>query len=97
VRAVSRVYNGTVTSEDEATLLAGQLYKRIDHIERALEGEFLLGDHFLIADISVYPRVAMYPLVGLPTDPAKCLRMTRLMAAIANRPSIKRSERVRPA
>jgi glutathione S-transferase len=96
VRAVSRVYDGTVISEDEATLLAGQLHKRIDHIERALEGEFLLGDHFLIADISVYPRVAMYPIVGLPIDPAKCPRMNRWTAAIANRPSIKRSERVLP-
>src|SRR5713226_5717405 len=93
---VSRVYDGNVISEEEAALLAGQLYKRIDHIERALEGDYLPGDQFSIADISVYPRVAMYPMVGLPIDPAKYPRTTRWMAAIAERPSFKRSERVRP-
>ena len=30
---VSRVYDGTVLSEDEAAMLVGQLYKRLDHIE----------------------------------------------------------------
>ncbi|HKM99816.1 MAG TPA: glutathione S-transferase family protein [Candidatus Binataceae bacterium] len=93
---VSRVYDGTVIDEDEAALLAGQLYQRIDYIERALDGEFLIGRQFSIADISVYPRVAMYPLVGLPIDAAKYPRTTRWMSAIAARPSFKRSERVRP-
>ena len=93
---VSKVYDGNVISEDEAGLLAGQLDKRIDHIESALQSEFLLGDQFTIADISVYPRVAMYPMVGLPIDAAKYPRTTRWMSTIAERPSFKRSERVRP-
>ena len=93
---VSRVYDGTAVSEDEAPLLASQLYHRIDHIESAIEGEFLLGNDFTIADLSVYPRVAMYPLVGLPIDAAKYPRTTRWMAAVAKRPSFVRSERVRP-
>jgi hypothetical protein len=38
----------------------------------------------------------MYPLVGLPLDPAKYRRTTRWMSAIADRLSFKRSERVRP-
>ena len=50
---VSRVYDGTALSEDEAALLASQLYQRLDHIERAMEGDFLLGGQFSIADISV--------------------------------------------
>jgi len=98
---VSRVYDGTVLDENEAAHLASQLYHRIDHIESvlaesALAGQFLLGDQFSIADISVYPRVAMYPMVGLPLDPAKYPRTVRWMSAIAERPSFKRSERVRP-
>jgi glutathione S-transferase len=93
---VSRVYDGTAVSDDEAALLAGQLYQRIDHIERELSGDFLLGDRFSIADISVYPRVAMYPMVGLNIDPTKYPRTTSWMSAMAERPSFKRSERVRP-
>jgi len=93
---VSKVYDGKVVSEDEAALLSQQLYQRIDYIERSLEREFLLGAQFTIADISVYPRVAMYPLVGLPIESAKYPRTLRWMSAIAERPSIKRSERVRP-
>jgi len=93
---VSRVYDGTAVSEDEAALLASQLYHRIDHIESAIEGDFLLGNDFTIADLSVYPRVAMYPLVGLPIDPAKYPRTTRWMSTVSQRPSFARSERVRP-
>ncbi len=93
---VSRVYDGTAVSEDEAALLAGQLYHRIDHIESAIEGDFLLGNDFTIADLSVYPRVAMYPLVGLPIDPAKYPRTTCWMSTLSQRPSFACSERVRP-
>ena len=93
---VSRVYDGTAVSEDEAAILASQLYHRIDHIESAIEGDFLLGNDFTIADLSVYPRVAMYPLVGLPIDPAKYPRTTRWMSTVSQRPSFARSERVRP-
>jgi glutathione S-transferase len=93
---VSRVYDGTAVSEDEAKLLAEQLYRRIDHIEGAIEGEFLLGNDFTIADLSVYPRVAMFPMVGLPIDPAKYRRTTRWMSTVSARPSLIRSERVRP-
>jgi len=93
---VSRVYDGTAVNEEAAALLGGQLYKRIDHIESELKSDFILGDQFSIADVSVFPRVAMYPLVGLPIDPAKYPRTSRWMSEIANRPSFKRSERVRP-
>ncbi len=93
---VSRVYDGTAVGEDEATLLASQLYHRIDHIESVIEGEFLLGNDFSIADLSLYPRVAMFPMVGLPIDAAKYPRTTRWMEAVGQRPSLVRSERVRP-
>lgn len=78
-------------------LLASQLYRRIDHVESALSGELLLGDLFSIADISVFPRVAMYPMVGLELDPAKYPRTTRWISSLAERSSFKDSQRVRSA
>ena len=93
---VSRVYDGTAVTEEEAVLLSGQLYQRIDHIERSLENGFLVGDMFSIADVSVYPRVAMYPMVGLAIDPAQYPRTSRWISVMAERPSFNRSESVRP-
>src|SRR5216684_2154854 len=80
---LSRVYDGTAVDEEEAKHLANQLYHRIDHIESELTGKFLLGDNFSIADISVYPRVAMYPMVGLMIDSAKYPRTTRWMSSVS--------------
>ena len=66
---VSRVYDGTVMSEDEARHLAHLLDQRLDRLEQALDGlEYLVADRFTIADLSVLPRVAMYPMVQLPLD-----------------------------
>ncbi len=85
---VSRVYDGGVLSEDEATLLAGQLYARLDHLERALDGHaFLVGDDFTIADASVLPRVAMYPLVQLPIDERRHPYVSRWLTDVGRRPS----------
>ncbi|HYV57401.1 MAG TPA: glutathione S-transferase N-terminal domain-containing protein [Candidatus Nitrosopolaris sp.] len=94
---VARVYDGTAVSEDEAALLAGQLYQRLDHLERVLTGRaFLVGDRFTIADVSVLPRVAMYPLVQLPIEVARYPSVTRWLEGCGSRPSFQRSESVRP-
>ncbi len=94
---VSRVYDGSVLSEHEAELLAGQLYHRLRVLEKTLERKsFLLGDAFSIADISVFPRVAMYPLVRLPIDEANYPNVRRWLDSVAMWPSVRRSEKVRP-
>jgi glutathione S-transferase len=94
---VSRVYDGTAVSEHEAGLLAAQLCQRLDRLEVALErGCFLVGDDFTIADVSVFPRVAMYPLVQLAIESERYPNLSRWMANVSERPSLRRSESVRP-
>ena len=93
---LSRVYDGTAVSEQEAALLGSSLYQRLDRIERELtDRDYLVDDAFSIADLSVYPRVAMYPVVQLPIEPARYPNLGRWMARVSARPSLQRSERVR--
>jgi len=90
---VSRVYDGTVVGEDEAVHLAHLLDERLDRLERALDGhDYLVGDHFTIADLSVLPRVAMYPLVQLPLDAGgRHPNVLGWLERVGSRPSIARS------
>ena len=91
---VSRVYDGTAVSEDEARYLDSLLLQRLDRLEEALAGrDYLVGDGFTIADVSVYPRVAMYPIVQLPLDRP---RVMAWLERVGQRPSLLRSEGVRP-
>jgi glutathione S-transferase len=94
---VSRVYDGTAVSEDEARWLESLLMQRLERLEAALAGrEFLVGNRFTIADLSVYPRVAMYPIVQLPLDSARHPNLIAWLARVGRRPSLVRSEGVRP-
>ncbi|MBI3768308.1 MAG: glutathione S-transferase C-terminal domain-containing protein [Deltaproteobacteria bacterium] len=95
---MSQVYDGTVVSDDEAAHLASQLYQRLDHLERALDGHaFLVGDRFSIADISVLPRVAMYPMVQLPIEDGRYPNVSRWLTEVGERPAFAQSVIVPPA
>jgi len=94
---VSRVYDGTTVSEGEAALLDAQLVGRLDRLEAALEGrEYLVGPSFSIADLSVLPRVAMYPVVQLPLDAERHPNVCRWLERVRGRRSIVDSEGVQP-
>lgn len=91
---IARVYDGTAVSEDEARHLEALLAQRLDRLEQALAGrDWLLREDFTIADLSVAPRVAMYPLVQLPLErhPNVCAWLARVQA----RPAFAASEWVR--
>jgi glutathione S-transferase len=69
---VRRVYDGEVISDVEAGHLESLLLQRLDRIETALSDDrWLVGDRYSIADLSVAPRVQMYPLVQVPLEPSR--------------------------
>lgn len=95
---VARVYDGTAVSEGEAAHLGSLLRQRLDRLDAALAGrDFLVGDEFSIADVSVLPRVAMYPIVGLPLEPADHPNVCAWVARLHDRPSFVQSLDVAPS
>ena len=94
---VRRVYDGEVVSEDGARHLDALLVQRLDRLEAALDGhEWLVGDRYTIADLSVAPRVQMYPMVQVPLEPSRHPRVCEWLARVGARASFARSEAVRP-
>ena len=94
---VARVYDDRVVDADEVRHLESLLHQRLDRLERALAGrDWLVGDAFGIADLSVLPRVAMYPLIQLPIDPARHPHVAAWMVRVEARPSMARSLEVTP-
>jgi glutathione S-transferase len=88
----ARVYDGEVVSEAEAARLTALLYGRLRTLDERLAGrEFLVGTAFSIADVSVLPRVAMYPWIGLGLDAAEHPHVVRWLDALGARPSFVQS------
>jgi glutathione S-transferase len=84
----ARVYDGEVVSETEAARLTALLYGRLATLNERLDGrDFLVGDAFSIADVSVLPRVAMYPWIGLSLDPARHPHVTAWLDRLGGRRS----------
>jgi glutathione S-transferase len=95
---IARVYDGTVVSEDEARHLGSLLGQRLDRLEVALRNHpYLVGDAYTIADLSVGPRVAMYPLVGLAIHAERHACVAAWLARLAAHPPFARSETLRLA
>jgi glutathione S-transferase len=95
---VRRVYDDAVVPDGEAPHLESLLLQRLDRLEAALLGpDWLVGDGYSIADLSVAPRVEMYPAVQLPLEPARHPRVCDWLARVAARPSFSLSGTVQPA
>jgi glutathione S-transferase len=92
---IARVYDGTVVSDDEARHLGSLLVQRLDRLEQALDGrDWLVEERYTIADLSVAPRVAMYPVVQLPLEGHP--RVGAWLARLAAHQPFAASEAVRP-
>ena len=83
-----RVWRLEVLSPEEEAQHEERLYRWLDRIERALEGrEYLVGGLFSQAEISLYPRIAMYRFVGLSVGEARYPNVSRWLARLAPRAS----------
>ncbi len=87
---VNRVYDGTVLDDAEAARFEALLVQRLDRLDAHLaDRAFLVGDRFTIADVSVLPRVAMYPWLRLSLDAARHPHLRRWLDANEQRPSFR--------
>ena len=92
-----KTYNGELLSPREMKRNAVRLFKWLDVLERALEDQaFICGDGFTTADISVIPRTAMYPLLGLletEDERSRYPNVMRYIKDVASRPSFQSKKR----
>jgi len=88
-----RVWQLTVLTPEEETATEERLFRWLDVLERSLEGrDSLVGGRFSQAEISVFPRVAMYPYVGLRVAPARHPNVARWMKRLAQRASFAKTK-----
>jgi glutathione S-transferase len=93
---VERVYDDAVVADAEARHLESLLVQRLDRLETALTDDWLVGGDYSIADLSVAPRVQMYPMAGIPLDDTRHPRVCAWLARLAARPAFANSERLQP-
>jgi Glutathione S-transferase, C-terminal domain len=66
-----------------------RLLQSLDRLDHALAGrDYLVGDRFTIADLSVLPRVGTYPLVQVPLDDGRYPNVARWVDTVGRRPSV---------
>ncbi len=83
-----RVWRLAVLTPAEQDEALDKLLAFADTVETALgSSDWLLGDAFSQAEISVYPRLSMYPWVGIALDGARFRRTAAWMERLASRPS----------
>jgi glutathione S-transferase len=86
-----------LTSEPDEDLVADrleQIFERLAHLETALgDGrEWLVGGRFSLADISVAPRIDMFPRIGVTDIATRFPAMGRYLERVRARPSWAASE-----
>jgi glutathione S-transferase len=88
-----RVWSLTVLTPTEQGQAEERLYHWLDKVELALQQQdFLVGCAFTQAEISIYPRVAMYPYIGLQVSEQRypCTRVW--LRRLESRPSFPRTQ-----
>ncbi len=84
----ARVWRLAVLTPAEESQCQDRLLRWLDALEKRLEDrDHLVGDGFSQAEISVYPRVAMYPYIGLRIDSHRYPSVSRWMQRLRERAS----------
>jgi glutathione S-transferase len=88
-----RIWRLAVLTPEQEAATEERLFQWLDVLERSLEGrDYLVGGRFSQAEISVFPRVAMYPYVGLRGSPARYPNVARWMERLAQRASFAKTK-----
>ncbi|KAL8615228.1 hypothetical protein ACOMHN_050269 [Nucella lapillus] len=87
------VYDASLSSAEELKQHAIICYQNLVALEKALEGrEFLVGNTFTSADLSVLPRVSMYNQVGLHIPDSHFPNIASYLKRLGGRRSIQSSQ-----
>ena len=97
IAKMMKTYDGELLTPKQMHTTAIRLFQWLDLLEVALDGkQYLCGNSFSTADISVLPRVVMYPMIQfLETDEERRRypNLVRYMDRMATRKSILVSDR----
>ena len=87
-----RVWSLEVLTSNEEAEHETLLLEWLDNVEAALQNsDFLVGERFSQADITMYPRIAMYEYLGIGLDEERYPAVLRWMSRLAQRPSFEAS------
>jgi glutathione S-transferase len=88
----ARVWRLAVLTPAQEGDYQDRLLRWLDALEESLQDrDYLVGDGLSQAEISLYPRVAMYPYIGLRIDPDRHPGVSRWMQRLGKRPSFART------
>jgi len=88
----TRVWRMEVLTPEEEQREEAKLFDWLDNVEQALKGKtYLVGDAFSQADISLYPRIAMFDYLGATLEARRYPNVLRWMAELEKRDSFEAS------
>ncbi|XP_070553760.1 uncharacterized protein [Ptychodera flava] len=88
-----KLYDGTYLTQAEIEEKAMACYRNLLTLEKGLENkDFLVGNRFTIADLSVCPRVQMFYMMGLPIGKEQFPNICRYLDNLYYRPCFRQSQ-----
>ncbi|MEM7360466.1 MAG: glutathione S-transferase family protein [Pseudomonadota bacterium] len=88
-----RVWKLNVLTPEQEADHERRLFEWLAIVEQALQDQtYMVGGEFSQADIALFPRILMYPAIGLPISPTQFPNTCRWMTNLQDRPSFVESE-----